>query len=284
MTTTCVINLYGQSFNFDSLSNYHPLHIGDTWEYSTTEVYGGLAPVYGTFISKIIRDTIINSHKYFVIEQTQDIYYPNIKYYRLDSITANYYEYNFTLNKDILIDSTLANIVGSYTWGTLVEIKQVNVVGLNSNSRYVQTYGANSTTFSARFAYNLGLWHFGFSQFRSWKSYLLNHARINNLDYPLSNNVQYDSQDEPRYFNLSQNYPNPFNPSTIIDFKISHSNWVTLKVFDILGREIKILVNEFKEAGNYSIHFNAEILKSGMYFCRLQYGTHIKSIKMQLIK
>lgn len=71
-------------------------------------------------------------------------------------------------------------------------------------------------------------------------------------------------------FVLEQNYPNPFNPSTSISFKLAKASFVTLKVFDLLGNEIKTLVNEYKQAGTYSVQFIADsFLPSGVYFYRL---------------
>jgi arabinan endo-1,5-alpha-L-arabinosidase len=73
----------------------------------------------------------------------------------------------------------------------------------------------------------------------------------------------------PAAFALYQNYPNPFNPLTNIGFRIAKSGFVTLKVYDVLGREVSILVEEYKSAGEYKIEFNASSLPSGIYFYRL---------------
>ncbi|HAP36424.1 MAG TPA: hypothetical protein DCQ28_10945 [Bacteroidetes bacterium] len=88
----------------------------------------------------------------------------------------------------------------------------------------------------------------------------------------------------PGTFSLSQNYPNPFNPSTAIKFTTGDVGMVTLKVFDILGREVSTLVNEVKEAGSYTINFNASTLSGGVYYAQLQCGTRIESKKMLLVK
>jgi hypothetical protein len=88
----------------------------------------------------------------------------------------------------------------------------------------------------------------------------------------------------PTGFVLSQNYPNPFNPSTTIHYSIPNSQFITLKVYDILGKEIATLVNEYKIAGNYEAAFNASNLPSGMYIYRLQGQNVNLSNKMMLIK
>ncbi len=88
----------------------------------------------------------------------------------------------------------------------------------------------------------------------------------------------------PSGYSLSQNYPNPFNPSTKIQYSIPQSSNVTIKVFDILGNEIKTLVNEEKPIGTYKITWYAENLPSGIYLYKLQAGNFIETKKMILLK
>lgn len=88
----------------------------------------------------------------------------------------------------------------------------------------------------------------------------------------------------PKHFTLSQNYPNPFNPSTEIQFSIPQRNTVTLKIYDLLGREVKTLVNTELSAGTYSFQWNAENLASGMYFYRITAGNYTSTKKMILLK
>ncbi len=85
-------------------------------------------------------------------------------------------------------------------------------------------------------------------------------------------------------FGLYQNYPNPYNPSTTINFQIPKAGFVTLKVYDILGREVATLVNGNKPAGKYSVTFNGSKLSTGVYFYRLQSGSSISIKKMVILK
>ncbi len=85
-------------------------------------------------------------------------------------------------------------------------------------------------------------------------------------------------------YSLKQNYPNPFNPSTTINFSIPKSEFVSLKVYDILGREISTLINEAKNAGNYSLDFHAENLPSGIYFYKITSGSFSELKKMILLR
>jgi hypothetical protein len=85
-------------------------------------------------------------------------------------------------------------------------------------------------------------------------------------------------------YELSQNYPNPFNPSTTIRYSVPERSNVVLKIYDILGSEVSTLVNEDKDAGIYSVNFNASHLASGIYLYRLQAGSFVQTKKMIIIK
>jgi hypothetical protein len=88
----------------------------------------------------------------------------------------------------------------------------------------------------------------------------------------------------PLQFSLKQNYPNPFNPVTTIHYQLPVNSQVTLKVFDVLGREVATLVNEDKKAGSYEVEIDGSKFTSGMYFYRLQTGNFVEIKKLLLIK
>jgi 5-hydroxyisourate hydrolase-like protein (transthyretin family) len=85
-------------------------------------------------------------------------------------------------------------------------------------------------------------------------------------------------------YELAQNYPNPFNPETVIYYQIPESGEVSLKVYDMLGRELKTLVNQTQNQGRYEVKFNARDLASGVYIYRLQVNDFVTSKKMMLVK
>jgi hypothetical protein len=93
-----------------------------------------------------------------------------------------------------------------------------------------------------------------------------------------------NNNEVPQRYRLEQNYPNPFNPSTIINFSIPSSGMVDLRVFDILGREVAVLVNGMTVAGNHTVPFDASTLATGVYFYTLVSGDFRETKKMLMIK
>lgn len=88
----------------------------------------------------------------------------------------------------------------------------------------------------------------------------------------------------PTEYKLSQNYPNPFNPVKRINYSIPQQGMVSIKVFDVLGKEVTTLVNEIKQPGSYDVEFNAANLSSGVYFYRIQSGDFRDVKRMVVIK
>ncbi|MEW5800420.1 MAG: T9SS type A sorting domain-containing protein, partial [Bacteroidota bacterium] len=113
--------------------------------------------------------------------------------------------------------------------------------------------------------------------------------------FEYSQSVEVTVANAPKEFALIQNYPNPFNPTTTIQYSLgtdahpSNNNMhgralTTLKIYDVLGREVATLVNEVKEAGNYSVQWNASKFSSGIYYARLQSGEQVQMKKMVLLR
>ena len=109
------------------------------------------------------------------------------------------------------------------------------------------------------------------------------YAEIDNLSFDILSSID-DKTETVKDFSLEQNYPNPFNPSTLINYQIPNSGFVSLKVYDIIGNEVATLVNKQQTAGNYSVQFNASGLPSGVYLYRLQAGSRVETRKMTLLK
>jgi len=112
--------------------------------------------------------------------------------------------------------------------------------------------------------------------------------RLRQMDY--NGNFEYFNLNsvviigQPEQFHLLQNYPNPFNPVTNLEFGISNLGFVSLKVYDLSGKEVRTLVNELKEAGYYTVKFDGSSLSSGIYFYKMQFDGKETSKKMLLLK
>lgn len=130
-----------------------------------------------------------------------------------------------------------------------------NVIG------FVSGYGTTSESHKYSFVDNLTLSH--------------NHTlyyRLKQIDYDGSyvySDIIEVKLETPKQFSLEQNYPNPFNPITTINFNLASDSKVSLKIFNVLGQEVAVLINDQMNAGQYKISFNASSLNSGVYFCRL---------------
>ena len=102
--------------------------------------------------------------------------------------------------------------------------------------------------------------------------------------YEFTNTSEVNEENIPQSFQLFQNYPNPFNPKTSLQYAIGSRQFVTLKVFDLLGREVATLVNEEKPLGTYEVAWNAENFTSGVYVYQLIAGNYFQNKKMILLK
>ena len=112
--------------------------------------------------------------------------------------------------------------------------------------------------------------------------------RLKQIDFDgkfeYSDVVEVEVNSLPTEFSLAQNYPNPFNPTTSIEYSVMNNDYVSLKVYDILGNEVATLVNEQKSAGKYEVKFNANNLASGMYIYRIKAGEFTQTKKLILMK
>jgi hypothetical protein len=107
---------------------------------------------------------------------------------------------------------------------------------------------------------------------------------LDDIAFSGSVGVSENTDNTPNATQLVQNYPNPFNPTTNFQFSIAHAGFVSLKVFDLLGREGATLVSEELPAGNHTQQWNASAIPSGVYFYRLQSGLFVETKKFVLQK
>jgi uncharacterized delta-60 repeat protein len=178
---------------------------------------------------------------------------------------------------------------GCYYTGTTSDIA---LVRYNSNGTLDNTFGTNGIV----------IIEIGSSSNCAYTSAIQNDGKIvvagkseNGSNYSVFTTVRYlddastdideeNSGEIPTEYFLSQNYPNPFNPTTNFEYRIADFGFVSLKVFDVLGKEVATLVNGEKPAGSYKIAFDASGLSSGVYFYKLQSGNFVESKKMILLR
>ena len=176
----------------------------------------------------------------------------------------------------------LIDVATSTVVGTLLDTKigSCNLSDDNVSSFKVNTNGLDGKTVKARITISTNL---------SQPEYYLieRYSADGNVVGKLSGEVKgisVQGNEMVKSYALEQNYPNPFNPTTIINYQIPKDGFVTVKVFDSLGREVKTLVNEFKSQGKYSVNFDATHLASGVYFYQLKSGNYTSIKKMVLLK
>ncbi len=289
-------NLLGQSIFF-------PLHVGDKFKYSIkrNNPSGTTYSYTGYRITSTMTGT--NGKKYFYCPGFPPLFN---SWLRVDTLTSNLFYYesssgacgNRYLNESI-IDSLAMTSGGSYycdaLYTQLYEMSVHNILGtatMTKTFRKVFPSHIIGATWIRIYSDKFGLCESSYSEGGSgWYSettYKLLGCYVNGVKYGDTNLVGvgiYDTE-SPVYFSLSQNYPNPFNPSTKINYEIKLSGFVSLKVFDMLGKEVAQLVNEKQSAGSYAVDFNSTEfnLPSGIYFYTLNAGEFKETKKMVLVK
>lgn len=155
-------------------------------------------------------------------------------------------------------------------------------VGVRGRGVYLTTN--NGTSWSD---FNTGLGFYAMNAILTTDAYLYLGTDMGVWRRPISDmitSVKDKSNQIPLHIALDQNYPNPFNPETTISFSLPSQTFVSLKIFDVLGKELSILISEKLSAGTYSKTWNASGLPSGIYFYRLQAGDFVESKKLVLQK
>jgi hypothetical protein len=291
---------------------FYPLKTGNkfVYSYSSGGSYDG-QNLYNSSINiiKVIKDSIIRSKKYYLVTTIPYNYGGTSTWVRVDSITGSLYCYDTSnscqyYNYEDLIDSLAissgsenlcTNISGGSSWRLY-----------NSGNTIVYGYSTIYKEFSANLSYyttvrriynsKFGLSSYHLESHSGTSSYYENNylkgCIINDTLYgdTITTLINIISNNTPDKYSLSQNYPNPFNPSTNIKYQVKDNSFVTLKIFDILGKEVATLVNEKQSPGTYETQFPNNLitsnqLPSGIYFYSLFVdGDKIDTKKMVLLK
>lgn len=190
---------------------------------------------------------------------------------------------------DPAVNDSICDIWLSYktvdgaAWSAPMNI--TNTTGMNENSTHLAPMladGANASEFIAFSNYTYAAGYTGY-----WPndgSVLAGTAAVLYVKATPITMVGVEDNTVPANFSLNQNYPNPFNPATTINFSLSSRSNVSLKVYDIIGREVATLVNGVKEVGTHTVNFDGANLASGMYFYTLTAGNFTATKKMMLVK
>ena len=284
------------SYPIDTISQdtthakYFPLHIGNVYKYHVN-ILG--SPGYD-YNRRIIKDTVINSKRYFVLSQP----FPGINgmFVRYDSTSGNIY-YWFTSDYcsyspfEPLIDSLRANINDSTVVCYLPYIRyctDTNTTTLFGVPEKMKSYkefnleGYTGVTYGSNFGVVGATYH----DFWSTSYHNVVGCYINGILYgdTTITGVQQISSEVPEKYRLFQNYPNPFNPTTKVKMQIAKMSDVKLIVYDALGREVAMLVNEQLKPGAYEVVWDASGYPSGVYFYKIEAGEFVETRKMVLLK
>lgn len=203
----------------------------------------------------------------------------SVKYGIIDSISAvklldEDNDIDFTVE---LVDAGSNKIIGKFDD---IKYTQTNTSGYDNNIDYkVDTKGIGNKKVRLRLKVESN-----FVPKYALTKVITGNGGSNDLNKTGYMNISYEGSITIKDYTLSQNYPNPFNPSTTINYQLPKAGVVTLKIYDILGREVKTLVNDFKAKGRYSVNFNAGELASGVYIYRLKVNDFSSVKKLLLLK
>jgi len=291
-----------KSFSFpEDEYSWFPLAVGNKWVYNQywfDEGWPGppIVTFVGTKNMEVTKDTTIENKKYFVVENEYisfEVFQPRM-FLRVDSVTGLIYRYWQELNGEYIFhnlnpeigDTIFHPAFQENPFYILEDEQPINYLGIDTYERRYWEYLPCSCYHTL--IKGFGLARTFFSEFGGSES-TLKGCVINGVLYGDTTFVV-DVDDKlnliPTEYKLEQNYPNPFNPSTKISYQLPVSGNVTLKVFDVLGREVATLVDEYRDAGSYNLEFRIENLElsSGIYFYQLKAGEFVETKKMLLIK
>lgn len=267
--------------------SFYPLHIGDFWQYKGYEK-DDVGRIKSEWIAykKIIGDTILsNGKKYFVINECKfptPYFSTGYKFIRLDSTNGNIYGIKVE-PYEILIDSLYSQDGDMINKCFRSALKDTLLFGEKRKIRKIRPTCTSSTSYSgfdllSGIGENMRYYE---DIFVSWIHYECNlvYAKINGKEF--GTNLKNSEENFPTEIMLYQNFPNPFNPTTVISYTISpiyhgqssasYEFHVTLKVYDLLGKEVATLVDEYQKPSIYNYQFSISNyqLTSGVYYYRL---------------
>ena len=273
----------------DSLESFFPLQIGNFWQYYVTHKVSNDTSYYYDYVS-VLGDTILGTENniYYLVKT------PVFAYIAIDSIAFLRFDIelksivSFKLGEEAILFKLDADINDCWDYyGTEVCCREIGILNVFGEDRSYKNFEQDNgpPPWNYFLAKDIGPVEMYIDQtyiFIERFLYNLVYAKINGVEYGIL--PVYDDINRVKNYKLSQNYPNPFNPATTIAYQIPQTGFVTLKVYDILGREVATLINEEKLAGSYEVQFIGNGLTSGIYFYQLKAGNYSETKKMILLK
>lgn len=284
-------------------SDYFPYKTGDMWEYLHAD-----PPFFDTLQIFTVYDSVdiygniyLTQTQRYINPITPVTFYFDTMYFRIDTLNQVWgrafeeenrltYKLNGVQGDKWIVE----NHEPTYVMGRIGKRDSVNIFGqkiLYMNTYYYITQDTTDTLglviYTSNLAKGLGLIWRGGGEYLG--SINLKGAVINGELYGDTTQIITSVFDSDRFliktgYAISQNYPNPFNSQTKIKFYLPERTFVKLKIFDLLGNEVKILINEEKDIGHHEIDFDGTGLPSGIYFYTLQTPKFIQTKKMVLLK
>lgn len=267
---------------------FYPNNIGNSWSYWWV-YYNAELDYYEAGRDKIVisKDTVVNNLKYWLMQYDNHGYGHYAKYLeRIDSTTGNVLRIDDLSSEEIFCVDNLYAHVGDtilvsnnryLLYCDKMVVKSIRDTILNNFHTTIREVEGIPYTRKLIFARNIGL-------LGSGKNYWIDSAIVNGIIFSNITDIKKDDSQIVSEFVLQQNYPNPFNPTTNISYSVSKPSYVSIILYDLLGREVSKIVNEYKSTGNYTIVFDGSVLSSGIYFYQMKANDFIETKKMILLR
>lgn len=245
------------------------------WEYNVLNAFSAF-PI-GTITYRLGKDTLMPNGKVYKAFSNFFFRYEGTKLYQFSGIDSiEFVRYDFSKQKG---DTIAVVRPGRFQFAIFISDDK-NVVVFGRQRRVISVHSSNGSIWDT-IADSIGIVTFNRD---TDNSYELTGATISGTTFGNVTSVTDEAGRTPAETLLSNNYPNPANPSTIISFTIPSRLFVTLKIYDVLGKEVTSLANEELNAGSYFRTWNAATMPSGMYFYRLQVGGFTETKRMVLLR
>ncbi len=289
------------SSQIDSALGYFPLHTGDIHQflYGYSQCPGSSHHSYHT--ETVMGDSLMPNGRMYTVVLSDMPQEDPVQFLRIDSMSGNVYRYvYFPVEGDQLMDSLRASVNSSFIregWENTVctgvstdtlfgvpRLQKEFEVQIIFSQNYTLTYGLGRTEYITKYD------DYCYPGLTYYVRRLV-YVKIGDEAFGTRVGVDESSSEVPSGFSLARNYPNPFNPETSIEYtvgvgsgQLSVASVVRLAVYDVLGREVALLVNEAQAPGTYTVRFDGSRLSSGVYVYRLQSDGNVLSRTMMLLK